>query len=119
MVQERSEWPPPDRDTTRPYVISPLEFGECDPGWQQLAITYYVADSVLADDREQPIRDIVGTVGPLSVEGFGGISEDPSIRYIRNERLELDFEICLDRRAFTDVVLNYGNPNRGDNHESP
>lgn len=105
-------WPPASRDTTKPYVISPEEFAEQELGWQAVTITYYAADRVLTDDKEQPIRDIRSTVGPLSKASFGGISGDPNIRYIRNERLELDFEIVLDERAYVDVVLNYGNPNR-------
>jgi hypothetical protein len=107
-------WPPANRDTTQPYVISVLEFGECEPGWQQVSITLYKADWVLTDDKEQPIRDVHGTVGPLSLNGFGGISGNSSTRFIRNERLELDFEITLDHRAYADAVLNYGNPNRGE-----
>jgi hypothetical protein len=94
-------------------VISPLEFAEPDEiGWTQVTITYYAGDSVLVDDREQPIRNVRNTVGPLSVNGFGGISEHSAIRYVRNEKLEIDFEIVLDERSYADAVLNYGNPNR-------
>lgn len=109
-MDEPLDWPPPSRDKTKPYVISPAEFSESLVGWQQLSITYYAGDKVLADDAEQPIRDVLMTTGPISREGFGGISEDPSIRYIRNEKLELDFEIRWDDRSYAEAVLNYGNP---------
>jgi hypothetical protein len=105
-------WPPVERDHSKPYVISAEEFSETDIGWQQLTITYYAADKVLVDDKEQPIRDVRNTTGPLTSGDFGGISGDPNIRFVRNERLELDFEIVLDGRSYADVVLNYGNPDR-------
>ena len=106
-------WPPLNRDRTRPYCISLEEFGEqIEPGWQQLTIMYYAGDRVLADDKEQPIRDVRGTTGPITKGGFGGVSQDDNIRYVRNERLEVDFEICYDPRSYADAVLNYGNPNR-------
>lgn len=105
-------WPPVNRDRSKPYVISEAEFSDSEIGTQQLTITYYQGDKILVDDKEQPIRDIRGVTGPVVPGGFGGISGDPSIRYVRNERLEIDFEIVLDQRSYTDVVLNYGNPNR-------
>jgi hypothetical protein len=98
------------RDTSKPYAISVQEFGESGPGIQQLTITYYAGDKVLADDQELPIRDILKTVGPLSALSFGGISQDPHIRYVRNEDLEIDFEIILSAQSYAEAVLNYGNP---------
>lgn len=115
LVPDGPDWPPANRDTSQPYVISPIEFANIDPAWQQATLTYYTGDRTLADDKEQPIRDVKRTVGPLSIKGFGGISRDPSIRYVRNEQLEMDFEIILDRRSFADAVLNYGDPNRVQN----
>lgn len=101
------------RDATKPYRIGVNELGEPpNPGWQTLTITYYAEDKVLADDKEQPIRDIKGTVGSLELITFGGPSGDPHIKYVRNEKLEIDFEIIYDRRSFADVVLNYGQPNK-------
>ena len=97
----------------KPYVISAEELGEPpNPGWQQLTITYYAGDQVLADDKDQPIRDIRGTVGSVELITFGGPSGDPHLKYVRNEKLEIDFEIVYDRRSYADVVLNYGQPNR-------
>jgi hypothetical protein len=98
------------RDTSKPYAISAQEFGESEPGTQQLTITYYAGDKVLTDDKDLPIRDVIKTVGPLSALSFGGISEDPHVRYVRNEELEIDFEIILSAQSYAEAVLNYGNP---------
>ena len=100
-------------DTTKPYVIGIDELGEWpNPGWQQLTITYYAGDQVLADDKDQPIRDIRGTVGSVELITFGGPSGDPHIKYVRNEKLEIDFEIIYSKEAYADVVLNYGRPDK-------
>jgi hypothetical protein len=98
--------------TRKPYVISPAELAEAPPGWQQLTITYFLGDRVLVDEKEQPIRNARQTVGSLELVTFGGISGDPHLKYVRNPRLEIDFEIILDRRSYVDVVLGYGQPNR-------
>lgn len=95
-----------ERDPSLPYVISEEEFGESEVGWQQLTITYFAGDSVLVDDQDVPIPDVVNTVGLLPIALFG---EGTSV-YVRNPRLEIDFEMVLDTRAYTDAILNYGRP---------
>ena len=104
---------PVRRDIRKPYVISADEFAETPPGWQQLSLTYYAGDKVLTDEKDEPIKLIAKTTGPLSPLSFGGVSGDPHICYVRNQTLEADLEIVLDRRSYVDVILNYGNPNRG------
>jgi hypothetical protein len=100
--------PPLRRNTSKPYAIAVSELGDDLPGYQNLTITWYMEDDTLVDDKDQPIRDVLRTVGPLDPNGFGGLSGDPNIRYVRNEKLEINFEIVLDRRSYTDVVLGYG-----------
>lgn len=98
-----------ERDTTKPYVISVAEFFEDNKTYQKLTITYYTADKVLVDDKDVPITDILRTVG-LGIHKFGEQSDDENIVYVRNDRLELDFEIVKDERSYTEVVLGYGDP---------
>lgn len=103
------------RDIRRPYIISLDEYGESPPGWQQLTLIYFAADQVLVDDKNEPIQPglVQKIVGPFrGVPDFGGVSEDSHLCYIRNQELEADFEIVLDRRSYVDAILNYGNPNR-------
>lgn len=107
-------WPALNRNTDVPYKICACEFGEEFPEYQTLSIVWYEGDKVLADDQEAPIRDVVGTVGPVSRAIFGGVSDDDNIAYVRNDKLHVDFEIAWDNRSYADVILNYGNPNRRD-----
>lgn len=97
------------RDTTHPYPVTPAEFADEHDDWQKLTLTYYEADKVLTDDKEIPIANVVGTVGPDGLK-FGLASDDENIVYIRNEHLEVDFEVTRDFRSYNEVVLGYGNP---------
>jgi hypothetical protein len=108
-------WPPANRDRSKPYVISDAEFAEgcTDDGCvhQCLSIRWYDEDEVLVDDRDQPIPDVRRTTGPISKASFGGVAGEPYIMYVRNEKLQVDFEIAFDERAYTEAVLNYGTAN--------
>lgn len=97
------------RDTTKPYPITPGEFSEEHDDWQKLTLVYFEGDEVLVDDKEIPIREVLNTLGPQGLK-FGLASEDEHIVYIRNEHLEIDFEVTRDRRSYTEVVLGNGNP---------
>lgn len=92
----------------KPYVIEPEEYGEMD-GYETVSLTYY-ADGVLADDRDNVVEDVEGMVGVESLDHFGEY-EDDSV-FVRNDRLETDYEILLDLRNFDDVAGV--NPNRVD-----
>lgn len=102
--------PPRDR-RTKPHVISHDQFHvDEEPPYRKLTITYYEGDQVLVDDREVPIRNSADIGGKDFSSRFGQDSDDPNIVYIRNHRLETDFEIVKDERSYVEVILNYGNP---------
>lgn len=83
-----------------PYVITPEEFGEFDD-YDRISFTYY-ADHVLADENDEEVEDIEGSVGIDSLTHFGEY-EDDSV-YVRNNRLRVDYEILLDQRTYADVI---------------
>lgn len=83
-----------------PYVISPDEFGESD-NYTQINLTYY-SDGTLADDEDEVMEDIEGTVGEDFADHFGDY-EDDSV-HIRNDRLRCEYEICKDNRSYDEVV---------------
>ncbi len=85
----------------KPYVITPDEFGASD-GYTQICLVYYDGDEVLADEEDEVIEDIAGTVGEDFAEHFGEY-EDDSV-FVRNDILRCDYEICKDNRAFSDVT---------------
>lgn len=84
----------------KPYVITPEEFGEAD-GYGTESLNYY-ADGVLTDDWDNVIEDVDYIVGEESLTHFGEY-EDDSV-FVRNDELEMEYEILLDERNFSDVV---------------
>ena len=78
-----------------PYVISPDEFGTVSH--ETVYLTYY-ADRVLADDVDDIVDDIEGTVGSKSLLRFGEYEEE--IVHVRNDIIETDYEISLDTRSY-------------------
>lgn len=100
----------PVRVDGRPYVISTAEFYEDKETYQKLSVVYYSGDRILADEHDQPIPDITGMIGHNIRQRFGRKSDDPLIVHIRNDHLEIDFEVRHDERTYKDVVFGYGDP---------
>ena len=88
-----SEW---DWDTeimTRgegPYIIHVDEFVANELGYEQSTFTYYEGDDIMADEKEVPVYNYDDVFGELR---FGHGSKDPSLVYIRNERLKREYEV--------------------------
>jgi len=93
------------RDTTKPYPISQEEFMVNDPGYIQSTLTYYSRDKILTDEREEPIEDFQNTVGENFALHFGKDSSDENTVHVRNERLQLDFEIVRSEGSYAVEVL--------------
>lgn len=85
-----------------PYVIAPEEFGDLDD-YETISLTYY-ADQILADDNDQLVEDIQDIVGFESLNSFGEY-EDDSV-FVRNDRLKCDYEILLDKRKYSNVIID-------------
>lgn len=86
--------------SSKPYVISPDEFGDIDD-YDQVSLTYY-ADEVLADENDDQIIDVDDVVGSESLTHFGEY-EDDSV-FVRNDRLKIDYEILMDARPYSEVL---------------
>lgn len=92
---------------TSPYVIPVDEFFQDEQDHAKLTITYYEKDDTLVDERNQPIPDVDGTIGLKSLEQFGHLSKDANIVYVRNYRLECDFEVVFDKDGYAETILGF------------
>lgn len=103
---------PESIDPTRPYIITYEQMFEGDPDetYRKITVTYYAGDKVLVDDHDVPIQDVMATAGSDFAEQFGKDSRDPHIVYVRNEQLQVDFEIVHHEGSYVDEILNYGRP---------
>ena len=86
-------------EVAQPYVISPYDFGEIDE-FHTISLTYY-ADGVLEDDEQNIVTDVDELIGEKSLTTFGEY-EDDSV-FVRNERLQTDFEILKDPRTYAEA----------------
>jgi hypothetical protein len=94
-----------NRSPDHPYVISQEEFLQAEPEFHQSSITYYAGDGALADEKDKEIPLIDPIVGEENLERFGHGSGDSRVVYIRNEKLETDFEVLMSDGKYAHEVL--------------
>ena len=95
------------RTPDKPYIIAVPEFMANDPNHQQVTVTYYEGDHVLADDRDAVVDEFEAAIGLENLR-FGHRSDDNNVVYVRNERHEVDFEILRSTGRYAHEVLGHG-----------
>ena len=90
---------------TGPYVISPDDFRCSPPGYNAQALDYF-SNNVLADGWGK-IMNIEETIGHDSLDHFGEYADD--VLYVRNDMLEIDYEITQDPRTYDEVYYSHYN----------
>lgn len=95
------------RGRNAPYLITTDEFMEDDDdkNYAKITIAYFEGDDTLCDERESLIPDVEGTVGRANLSKFGEGSDSPDTIYVRNERLETDFEVNRENGSYSHIVL--------------
>lgn len=96
------------RSSERPYVIHRDEVHEMD-GYDSISMTYYAADDVLCNERDEVIdpADRDDLVGEANLDRFGHGSGDSSIVYIRNDNLEIMYEIVRSPNSYAEEVHGF------------
>lgn len=93
----------PLRSVDTPYVISHDEFMQGEKEYVQSSLRWFDGDDILTDDKNVPIDEVDMVVGEC-VHKFGHGSKDPRIVYVRNERMEVDFEVVKDDGTYAEYV---------------
>ena len=88
------------RDKNHPYVIHQNEFNEEFPEYTQVTWTYYAGDDILADERDEVVARPELVVGDKNLKRFGDGADDPNVVFVRNDRIEMEFEICRSFKAY-------------------
>ena len=91
-------------ESDMPYVSSPEEFGEKDD-YDTISLMWY-EDQILADDNENIIDDVEGTVGFAALTHFGDFEDDAV--HVRNDEKRTDYEILRSLRTYKDVAAQRG-----------
>lgn len=88
-----------------PYVIHYDEREEMD-GYDIHTLTYYEGDDVMCNERDEIIDpdDRNALVGEKNLERFGHGSNDPSVVYVRNDKLELVYEVVRSPNSYSEEV---------------
>lgn len=90
----------PMQNVTRPYLITPDEFGERDD-YETESLHYY-EDGTLVDDWDNVIEDIDDIVGTDSLNHFGDYEEDSV--FVRNDEQKTDYEILREPGEYAGAV---------------
>jgi len=91
------------RDPSKPYVIHVDEYVADEKGWDsQSTLTWYEGDEILADSGDTPVYDPAALIGPLM---WGHGSLDPNVFYVRNEKMQAEYEIIRDYGSYQEIVL--------------
>lgn len=104
LGEETIEEPP--RSANAPYVISTEEWYANETNYDQITLTYWADDDVLADDNERMVTQIDEVVGATNMHRFGFKSDNIDIVYVRNDRLKVDYEVTKDERNYAEVIHN-------------
>lgn len=81
---------------SKPYTISPYDFGELD-GYSLFELTYY-SDGILEDEDYNIVTDTDELIGLDSLNTFGEYEDDAV--FVRNDKLKADFQILRDLRTY-------------------
>jgi hypothetical protein len=100
----------------KPYVITEDSFGENEDGYEQIQVTWYAKDQILADDRDQVIDDADGLVGEINMTKFGQGSGDKHIVFIRNDEKELEIEVARSKGSYAEEVAGFRHSDEDDRH---
>lgn len=83
--------PHPHEDYNPPYEVTEeqvLDMMRMNDEWEQVELTYYEADDVVVEDREQ-MENWTEYVGPVSSKCFNS----QGLYFVRNEKYKVDYEI--------------------------
>jgi hypothetical protein len=90
-----------------PYIITIEEWMENDLEHNQIQVTWYEGDRILADERDDVIEDWRTLIGADTVEKFGVGCDDENTVMIRNERRHLDIEVARSDGRFSKQVAGF------------
>lgn len=93
-----------NRGERDPYVIHLDEYHGHESGLRQSALTYYAGDDILTDEDDAPLSNYQDTTGPL-LFGHGSHSED--MVFIRNPRLDAEYEVCRSYDSYVSAILGF------------
>lgn len=79
--------------------------GPLNHRYDQKAVTYYSDDDILYDDLGQKQLDVIAAIGNIRPNWFGNEADDENVCYVRNTKLEIEWEVIRSQGSFAQDVL--------------
>lgn len=92
------------RKKHQPYIVDYQTFYANDDEHHQQSLVYYSEDEVIVDEDDDVVQEWRAVLGHDNLR-FGYGSEDSNAVYIRNDRLDSDYEVTLIRGNYHEIVL--------------
>lgn len=96
-----------NRTEDSPYIITEEEYLQNESEYEQASLTYFEDDGVLVDDEDAPIPDSHATVNDDNLVRFGHGANSENVVFVRNDRLEMEFEIERSFGSYVKEVLGF------------
>lgn len=93
------------RDPEMPYIIHADEHEAGEKGYDNVSLTLYEDDDVLADEDDSIVEHSI--VGMHNLTRFGHGSNNPDLLYVRNDELGTDYEIAKSKGSFAQEVHGF------------
>lgn len=101
-------------DTSGPHIISEDDFNENVDDYEQISLSYYTEDDVLADESDEAVEAVDNVVGSENLKLFGRKnSRDPNVIFVKNDEVETLFEIVQIRGSYVKLVLGFDEDDSG------
>jgi hypothetical protein len=91
------------RTKEKAYVITHDEYFAGDLDYDTIQLTYFEGDDTLVGEDDKPVDDLT-TINEDNLARFGHGSRDKNIVYVRNEKLETDYEITLSTQSYLEAL---------------
>lgn len=88
-----------------PVVISEVDYMTSDLGYVQVNLTYFEGDDTLMDGEEHLVDDATRLIGEDWKEKFGYMANDDNVVYVRNARMNIDYEVSRSKGTYKFEVL--------------
>jgi hypothetical protein len=98
----------PFRTEEEPYVVTHDEAFENEPGYEMMTVTYFEGDAgfVVVDDKSEVIPEPDDAIGQKNLR-FGYGSNDANIVYVRNDKMDMFFEVIRSTGSYAKEVLGF------------
>lgn len=94
-------------DSDTPYPITHDEYFAAEKNYEQITLTYFERDDTLVNDQDTPVATD-DTIGDEALTKFGHGSKDPNVVYVRNDKLQIDYDVTLSRGSYVEEALGLG-----------